>query len=250
MRPPFQYGNDKVSDLDSLTQLPEDFDGSVRLFPLPGVVTFPNVMQPLHIFEPRYCDMLSDALASNSLIGMATLASGWELDYAGRPALESIACIGRIVSHTPSDDDRHNILLLGLRRVEIVHEMTTNQTYRMAKVNVLNDCYSPESADQRESLKRLLLDSFRRYIPESALAQENFGQLLDSQMPLGAVCDIIAYTVGISIPSKLELLRELDVDERVKKLIALLDMADSSEPKSSSDAVENKLTFPPPFSAN
>lgn len=244
--------NFTLSDLESLTRLPDDFDGTVRLFPLPGVVTFPHVMQPLHIFEPRYCDLLRDALASNSLIAMATLATGWETDYEGRPALERTACIGRVVSHTPTDDDRHNILLLGVRRVQILHELSTNQTYRMAKVEVLHDIYPATSSQtQMDTLKRGLLESFRRYIPDSALAQENFGQLLDSQMPLGAVADIIAFTVGIPVPAKLQLLAELNVETRVKQLIQSLDEASEPEEASSSSKSEaRKLPFPPPFSAN
>lgn len=239
-----------MSSLESLTRLPDDFDGLVRLFPLPGVVTFPHVMQPLHIFEPRYCDMLTDALSSNRLLAMATLASGWESDYEGRPAIEKLACIGRIVSHTPTDDDRHNILLLGIRRVRILKEVNTNQTYRMAQVEVLDDVYSPDQDADRPLLKRLLLDEFRNYIPDSALAQESFSQLLDSEMPLGVVSDIISYTVGISTRAKLRLLAELNVDQRARLLIKALN--DSSTTQSESPAQDDSLTpgFPPPFSLN
>ncbi|QDS86492.1 Lon protease 2 [Rosistilla ulvae] len=239
-----------MSDIESLTRLPDHFDGTVRLFPLPGVVSFPHVMQPLHIFEPRYCDLLTDTLASDRLIAMATLASGWEPDYEGRPALEEFACIGRIVSHTPTDDERHNILLLGIRRVRILQEVVTNQTYRMAKVEVLDDVYSPQAAADRPLLKRSLLEEFRKYIPESALAQENFSQLLDSQMPLGIVSDIIAYTVGIPVSQKLKLLAELDVDQRARKLIAAL--APSQKQVEVSEPENESLSsgFPPPFSRN
>ena len=55
------------------------------LFPLPNVVLFPNVFLPLHIFEPRYREMVADALASDRMIGMVLLRPGWEHDYEGRP---------------------------------------------------------------------------------------------------------------------------------------------------------------------
>ncbi|QDV67350.1 Lon protease 2 [Rosistilla carotiformis] len=239
-----------MSDIESLTRLPDHFDGTVRLFPLPGVVSFPHVMQPLHIFEPRYCDLLTDTLAADRLIAMATLASGWEPDYEGRPALEEYACIGRIVSHTPTDDERHNILLLGIRRVRILQEVVTNQTYRMAKVEVLDDVYSPQLAPERPLLKRLLLEEFRKYIPESALAQENFSQLLDSQMPLGIVSDIIAYTVGIPVARKLQLLAELDVDQRAKMLIAALSPSPKQGDACGPENTSLSSGFPPPFSRN
>ena len=49
-----------MGDLEDLVRLPDDFDGHVRLFPLPSMVLFPHAMQPLHIFEPRYCEMLNE----------------------------------------------------------------------------------------------------------------------------------------------------------------------------------------------
>ena len=64
---------------------PAEFSGIVRLFPIPNLVMFPHVMQPLHVFEPRYRDLLEDALANDRLIAMAVLEPGWESDYEGQP---------------------------------------------------------------------------------------------------------------------------------------------------------------------
>ena len=65
-----------MSTFDELSLSREDFSGKVRLFPLPNLVLFPHVMQPLHIFEPRYRDLLEDALAGDRLIAMAVLTLG------------------------------------------------------------------------------------------------------------------------------------------------------------------------------
>ena len=54
-----------------------DFAGTARLFPLPNLVLFPHVMQPLHIFEPRYRQMTADALAGDRLIAVVLLKPGW-----------------------------------------------------------------------------------------------------------------------------------------------------------------------------
>src|SRR5207245_1908563 len=67
--------------------IPDDFDSDVRLFPLPNVVFFPQVMLPLHIFEPRYREMAADALAGDHLVAMALLKPGWEPEYEGRPGM-------------------------------------------------------------------------------------------------------------------------------------------------------------------
>ena len=65
-----------MDEMDAVTRLPDDFDGRVRLFPLPELVLFPHAMQPLHIFEPRYCEMLGEAMAGDHLIAMSTLTGG------------------------------------------------------------------------------------------------------------------------------------------------------------------------------
>ena len=57
----------------------------IPIFPLPNVVLFPNVFLPLHIFEPRYREMVGDALAGDRMIGMTLLKPGWEHEYEGRP---------------------------------------------------------------------------------------------------------------------------------------------------------------------
>ena len=66
------------------------------LFPLPNVVLFPNVFLPLHIFEPRYREMVADAIAGDRMIGMVLLRPGWENNYEGRPPVYPIGCSGLI----------------------------------------------------------------------------------------------------------------------------------------------------------
>ena len=89
-------------DLSPLTH----FAGTARLFPLPNLVLFPHVMQPLHIFEPRYREMTADALATDRLIALALLQPGWEADYDGKPAVYPVACLGRsranVISRSPA----------------------------------------------------------------------------------------------------------------------------------------------------
>ena len=77
----------------------DTFSGVARLFPLPNLVLYPHVMQPLHIFEERYREMLEDALAGDKLIAMAVLEPGWETDYESRPPIAKYACLGKVVAH-------------------------------------------------------------------------------------------------------------------------------------------------------
>src|SRR5207253_4170439 len=91
-----------------------NFAGVARLFPLPNLVLFPHVVQPLHVFEPRYREMTTDALAGDRLIATALLHPDWEAVYEGHPPIHPVACLGRIVADQRLDDGRFLLLLRGL----------------------------------------------------------------------------------------------------------------------------------------
>ncbi|MCI0428619.1 MAG: LON peptidase substrate-binding domain-containing protein [Nitrospiraceae bacterium] len=118
---------------DSVTPFP--IPTRIPVFPLPNVVLFPKTYLPLHIFEPRYRAMVSDAAMSGQCIGMALLKDGWEADYYGHPPVFSIGCVGRLVSVQPLADGRSNILLQGLERFEIEREWY-DKAYREATISL------------------------------------------------------------------------------------------------------------------
>ena len=130
------------------------------LFPLPNVVLFPNVFLPLHIFEPRYRDMMADALASDRMIGVVLLRPGWDRDYEGRPPIYSIGCSGVLTHNERLPDGRYNIVLRGIERFRIVEEDHA-LAYRRAVVEPLRD-HALETADrsvirsQRSKLESIL----------------------------------------------------------------------------------------------
>jgi len=107
----------------------------IPVFPLPNVVLFPKTYLPLHIFEPRYRAMVSDAAMSGQCIGMALLKEGWEADYYGHPPVFSMGCVGRLASVQPLADGRSNILLQGLERFEIENEWF-DKAYREATISI------------------------------------------------------------------------------------------------------------------
>lgn len=237
-----------MTDLEQMSELPPDFDGRVRLFPLPDLVVFPYAMQPLHIFEPRYREMLGDALAGDGLIAMATLAAGWQKSGAEQPPIEPHVCICRVVSHGTTEEDHHNILVVGMRRAHLLSEEETDRSFRTAQVDVLSDIYPPDGTATRPRLKRQLLDKFGQLIPNVAEVQKNLHELMASQMRLGAVTDIIAFTMQFPSAAKLQLLSEPDVDERARRLIQLLGQRLAEE--AATAARSGGTNFPPPFSVN
>lgn len=236
-----------MASMNELTELPPDFDGHVRLFPLPNLVMFPKVVQPLHIFEPRYCDMLEDAMASDQIIALGMLQEGWEKDYEGRPSVEPVICVGRVISHTRAPDNRHNLLLLGLRRARIIYELPVSHAFRKVRVEILQDEVDGNQGQERVRLHDQLADLFRRYLPKNEQVREQFEQLLAMPVELGMLADVVAFTVSLSPLIKQQLLAELRVDHRaallIKHLTLLLNDVDEG-------ILPNGTEFPPKFSDN
>jgi len=108
------------------------------LFPLPNVVLFPNVFLPLHIFEPRYREMVADAIEADRLIGMVLLRPGWERDYEGRPPVYAMGCSGVITHLERLPDGRFNLVLRGLERFRIVAE-DASRSYRRATIEPVRE---------------------------------------------------------------------------------------------------------------
>src|SRR5258705_2438166 len=106
---------------------------TIPIFPLPNVVLFPNVFLPLHIFEPRYRQMVDVALNGDRIIGMVLLRPGWERDYEGRPPVYPIGCAGVITHPERLHDGRFNIVLRGMEKFRIAAE-ETEEIYRLANV--------------------------------------------------------------------------------------------------------------------
>jgi Lon protease-like protein len=223
----------------------DDFSGQVRLFPLPNLVLFPQVTQPLHIFEPRYRQMLADALEDDRLIAMALLRPGWEADYDKQPPLFPFVCIGRVLQEQRLPDGRYNLLLQGLRRARIVEELETDRLYRVARVELLED--EPVPSEMREQvLHQELSERVMPFFASNPQGAEQVQRLLQSDLSLGALCDIFCFALPLSIELKQQLLEELSVEERVRLLRSSL--ATPGPPKKKSAPSERR--FPPDFSSN
>ncbi len=230
---------------EDLTLDVERFKGTARLFPLPDLVMFPHVMQPLHIYESRYRDLLNAALDSDGLIAMCMLAPGWESNYEGRPAVLPHACLGKVVTHQRQDDGHYNILLLGLRRILIDSELPTDHSYREAKVTLLEDfCYS-ENDDARHALQAELTEKFQESLPQGQPSHPNVEELLSSEIPLSVLTDLVSFAVPLDLKTKCKLLGESNIDRRAEMLLtAMQNFEDPSPPISRGGG------YLPPFSTN
>ncbi len=215
-----------------------NFGGTARLFPLPNLVFFPQVHQGLHIFEPRYRQLMVDTLETDRLFALVLLKPNWEDDYDARPAIESVACLGRVAWHETLVDGRYNLRLLGLSRVRIVEELATDRMYRSARVELLTEAapHPAQGALLRNELADLVLPRF----DDDAQARKQLQELFEGNLTLGQLCDILAYVLPLPLQLKQLLLSELDATRRVITLTEALRTSGS----------QGDRKFPPPFSPN
>ncbi len=162
------------------------------LFPLPSTVLFPNVFLPLHVFEPRYREMVRDALESDRLIGMVLLKPGWERDYEGRPQVFPVGCSGVITHVEELTGGRYNIVLRGVERFRVAAEDYA-RSYRRALVDPLGErCLTSEERAalraQRAKLEALLAPAVEKVGADpgtaSAMADEELVHALAQYLDL------------------------------------------------------------------
>lgn len=222
-------------DLEALA----NFHGQAHLFPLPNLVLFPQVVQGLHIFEPRYRQLLTDALAGDGLITMVLLKQGWEEEYDELPELEPVACLGRVAWHEQLPDGRYNLRLRGLARVQLVEELKTDRQYRVARADLVPDVV-PADLHRLAELRRTLAEVvLPRFAPDGP-AHQQLKDLFQGDMPLGHVCDVLAYALPLPLELKQALLSEPHVDLRAEIMCQAL--------KATAARADRK--FPPDFSTN
>jgi Lon protease-like protein len=218
------------------------FSGKARLFPLPNLVFFPHVMQPLHIFEPRYREMTAEALAGDRFIALVLPAPGWEKNYANTPALHSVACLGRIIAEQKLDDGRYNILLRGLARIGIIKEISSKKLFRSARTEILHDIPLDDEALCCH-WRQTLIEKAPSWFPSQSEVVAQFSKLLHSDLALGALCDILTFALPLDAEFKQTLLEQLNVETRLQVLHDFLE-------KTKAAADQSQRRFPPDFSAN
>ncbi len=193
---------------------------SLPIFPLPSVVLFPNVFLPLHIFEPRYRQMIADALAGDRIIGMVTLQQGHEEDYEGVPPVYATGCSGLITHSERLDDGRYNIILRGLEKFSIHSEEmpAVGRLYRSAVITPIDETVRATERDElrreRKRLQNLLVPLFHGGLE---------GRLPDA-MPDEDLVNALAQYLEFDSMEKLALLERHGALARCRSMVELLEM--------------------------
>lgn len=191
--------------------------GTISLFPLPNVVLFPDVFLPLHIFEPRYCEMTRAALDDNRLIGMVLAKPGADDRVEETTDCYSIGCAGVITHVEEIAGGRYNIVLRGLQKFRIVEEdETSDKLYRIASIEGIAEGPVDKAAlkEQRARLESLLVSS----------GTANFSFRLPPSMPDTEFVHALSQYFGFEAVERQALLEMSDAETRCRALIELVEM--------------------------
>ncbi|MBX3476722.1 MAG: LON peptidase substrate-binding domain-containing protein [Brevundimonas sp.] len=195
---------------------PSDLPQVIPVFPLAGVLVLPRGQLPLNIFEPRYLNMVDDAMAGDRIIGMIQPSGG----LPAQPGLARVGCAGRITSFAETSDGRYLITLTGVSRFAVEAELPGQAPYRQVRARYEafeTDLTAPDldAGFDREPL----LGALRPYL-------ESRGLDIDWETAEGAPMEALVNSLSMALPfeppEKQALLEAPAVPDRAEVLTALL----------------------------
>ena len=190
-----------------MTTFPEG-EFLLPLFPLPNLVFFPRTRLPLHVFEPRYRQMVTDAVAADQRFGIVLLRPGWEADYFGAPPIYTCGTVGQIEQAVPLEDGRYNILVRGEVRFRVVGEVS-REPYRTARVVIQPEqSRDVTKAYEQKSWLAELSRQYLHYLPDQVAVPE-----IDT-VELEALTNALIMSLNIDVQEKQ---RFLEIDDLIAR---------------------------------
>ncbi|QKD00986.1 LON peptidase substrate-binding domain-containing protein [Mesorhizobium loti] len=202
-------------------RLAKDLPSTIPIFPLEGALLLPGGRMPLNIFEPRYLQMVDEAISGSRLIGVIQPSLDGALREDGEPQLCNVGCAGRIIAFSETGDGRYLISLQGVYRFRIASELTVKTPFRQAKpAPFLADLDDDPAANEID--RPALLKAFRAYLQANDLeADWESVSRAENAMLVNALSMMAPYGPA----EKQALLEAADLKTRAETLIAITEMA-------------------------
>lgn len=211
-----------------------DLPQLIPVFPLDGALLLPGGELPLQIFEPRYLNMIDDAMAGDRVIGMIQTRVGGDRE---RPHLAEVGCVGRITSYNETSDGRYLITLTGVCRFEAGEELDLRLPYRQLRARYTRfggDLGRDEKQEATEAARARFAKALKRYL--------NFRQLdIDWETAQDAPLEILVNSLCMGLPfepaEKQAFLEAPDLAGRFDVLTTLLEIS-ASDPDDASPRLQ------------
>ena len=196
-----------------MKQLPK----TISIFPLSNFIFFPQTTVPLNIFEPRYIQMVDDAMKADRIIGMIQPKKNNQTI----PILYNVGCAGKITSFNETEDGRYLIVLDGISRFKILEELNNDKLYRECKVNF--DKFSNDIDNQKEEIKfsdlELIFKNLKSLFNKQGYTI-NWKEL--EKQSLNQTINTLSMASPFSLEEKQVLLETVNLIERKQKLEEIL----------------------------
>jgi len=189
------------------------------VFPLPGALLLPGCRLPLRIFEPRYLQMVEDAIAGDRLIGIVQPLTE---DDSFEPALQQVGCAGRIASLKQTEGGEYSISLVGVARFEITGELACDKLYRLAEVRWEEPTVAPTDPDAVVVDRDELVANLRAYFDTHGI-EANWRKIEESGDE--ELVNSLAMVCPFEATEKQALLEAPDLKGRSRLVIALMNMS-------------------------
>ncbi|WP_332657571.1 LON peptidase substrate-binding domain-containing protein [Brevundimonas sp.] len=201
-----------------------DLPQVIPVFPLPGAILLPRGQLPLNIFEPRYLNMIDDAMAGDRIIGMLQPQAG----SARQPGLSPVGCAGRITSFAETSDGRYLITLTGCARFRLASELPAQTPYRQIRADFapFEDDLTAPPVDDIGLDRDGLLDALRAYLETRGL---DIDWDTAETAPPEALINSLSMALPFEPPEKQALLEAPGLIDRSAVLTALLTIDAASD---------------------
>jgi len=196
-----------------------DLPKIIPVFPLEGVLLLPRADLPLQIFEPRYLNMVDDAMAGERLIGMVQKRPGGDRTH---PRLAAVGCAGRITSYAETSDGRYLITLTGVCRFAVGEELSIRTPYRQVRAHFeayAGDLREDEAAETTD--RGRFIAALKRYLRHRAL---DIDWETAESAPLEALANSLAMGLPFDPGERQAILEAADFPARFQVLTALLEI--------------------------
>ena len=198
----------------------------IAIFPLSSVAMFPRIQCPLHIFEPRYRQMVEHVLEGDGRIGMATIRPECLEDIESDPRLFEIGCAGVISEHQELPDGRYNVVLKGTQRFRIISEESrpAGRLFRTANVVLLDDLQPDEHADRISQLRPALIELANAFLAQSdPVHAARFARQDLSSIDNATLVNALSNAFPLRTTEKQHLLDSDAIAERLDRLMGVLE---------------------------
>jgi uncharacterized protein len=187
----------------------------VPIFPLAGAILFPRSQLPLHIFEPRYREMVRDAVDGAGRIAMI---QPHRIDDDNQAPLFAVGCIGDVIAVEELDDGRFNIVLLGANRFRLVREAEIDAPYRCVEADI--EAFDDSEPPPLSMVERAEVEREARRLGDALGLAIDWAEVsrLDDEMLVNAIAQVAPFDIG----AKQALLEQASLEGRADLLVQLM----------------------------